>query len=498
MWNSTAASIQAGSTSSTNDPSREQNFQHQEEDEEEEEEELLQESSGRYQGEYYESDTSNDTGTESLTWISWFCSLSGHEYFAEVAEDFIEDDFNLTGLNSTVPFYKEALEMILDVEPEEESLKVPDVSLVENSAEVLYGMIHQRYILTRQGLQQMVDKYENNHFGHCPRVYCQPTAVVPCGRNDHPGLETVKLFCPNCLDLYTPPSSRYHNIDGAYFGTTFPHLLFQQFPELLPNTPTRIYEPKIFGFKVNERSRSGPRMQWLRMRPNVDSDEDGEDVSDIEGENDDGEDDESLLDQGGGENNGAPETTNQSGVYGTEIIRTYKLGHKSNEGGNNEMLSTNIVKQEKPLTQKLLVNTRDQAMREEEWAKESVQDDNFGISPLVTLLPLLASSTVDVPTQTSINTTDSSAEPPLLSSPSSSSSSSSLRTLLETSPETVSPESSSNQTSYTNTTNLTQCENDALNTVSLSVSGKDHNIMLEERSTMMVESNKGKRVELLN
>lgn len=239
-------------------------------------------------------------------------------------------------------------------------------------------------------------------------------------------------------------------------------------------------------------------MQWLRMRPNVDSDEDGEDVSDIEGENDDGEDDESLLDQGGGENNGAPETTNQSGVYGSEIIRTYKLGHKSNEGGNNEMLSTNIVKQEKPFTQKLLVNTRDQAMREEEWAKESVQDDNFGISPLVTLLPLLASSTVDVPTQTSIKTTDSSAEPPLLSSPSSSSSSSSLRTLLETSPETVSPESSSNQTSYTNTTNHTQCENDALNTVSLSVSGKDHNIMLEERSTMMVESNKGKRVELLN
>lgn len=37
--------------------------------------------------------------------------------FAEVSEDFIEDDFNLTGLSQLVPFYKEALEMILDVEP---------------------------------------------------------------------------------------------------------------------------------------------------------------------------------------------------------------------------------------------------------------------------------------------------------------------------------------------------------------------------------------------
>ena len=52
-----------------------------------------------------------------MTWISWFCSLPGHEYFCEVAEDFIEDDFNLTGLNAMVPFWKEAMEMVLDVEP---------------------------------------------------------------------------------------------------------------------------------------------------------------------------------------------------------------------------------------------------------------------------------------------------------------------------------------------------------------------------------------------
>ena len=51
------------------------------------------------------------------SWIASFCSLLGHEYFAEVSEEFIEDDFNLTGLNAMVPFWKEAMEMVLDVEP---------------------------------------------------------------------------------------------------------------------------------------------------------------------------------------------------------------------------------------------------------------------------------------------------------------------------------------------------------------------------------------------
>lgn len=126
-----------------------------------------------------------------------------------------------------------------------------------------------------------------------------------------PGIDTVKLFCPNCCDVYSPPSSKYSQVDGAFFGTSFAGLFFQTYPELLsapfapaantvpssaatpsegaspsPSRPIggevivnrnvhggqrpalgKVYVPRIYGFKVSERARSGPRMKWLRERP---------------------------------------------------------------------------------------------------------------------------------------------------------------------------------------------------------------------------------------
>ncbi|KAJ1738732.1 casein kinase 2 regulatory subunit, partial [Coemansia sp. RSA 1821] len=201
-------------------------------------------------------------------WISWFCSLKGHEYFCEVPEEYIEDEFNLTGLSQTVNYYFEALDVILDIEDDnDEPLDPDELEAIDSSAEILYGLIHARYIISRNGLYQMNEKYKNGDFGVCPRYCCDGTFVVPCARTDVPERESVKLFCPSCLDIYTPPNSRYQKVDGAYFGTTFPHMFFQAFPALMPEDPSPIYTPKIYGFAINEASRTGPRMQWLRMRP---------------------------------------------------------------------------------------------------------------------------------------------------------------------------------------------------------------------------------------
>eukprot|EP01113_Clastostelium_recurvatum_P018800 TRINITY_DN2216_c0_g1_i1.p1 TRINITY_DN2216_c0_g1~~TRINITY_DN2216_c0_g1_i1.p1 ORF type:complete len:275 (-),score=55.54 TRINITY_DN2216_c0_g1_i1:117-941(-) len=188
---------------------------------------------------------------EETSWISWFCSLRGNEFFVEVDEEYIQDDFNLTGLGSMVPNYEYALDMILDVEPDE-PLNEDQQEVVESAAEMLYGLIHARYVLTARGLSAMVEKYTAVEFGRCPRVYCAGQPVLPVGQADVPRTNTVKVYCPKCNDIYYPKYSRHCNIDGAYFGTTFPHLLLTTYPDLIPQKSQQVYVPRIYGFKIHK------------------------------------------------------------------------------------------------------------------------------------------------------------------------------------------------------------------------------------------------------
>ena len=195
---------------------------------------------------------------EEISWISWFCSLKGNEFFCEVEETYIQDKFNLTGLMELVQLYRQALDMILDFEHEEE---VPEEMSedIENAAEHLYGLIHARFILSNRGLQLMLEKYLAGDFGTCPRVLCENQAVLPIGLHDSPGQSTVKIYCPRCREVYNPKSSRYQHVDGAYFGTTFPHMLFAVHAESFEKLSKSPFVPRIYGFKLHESA-------WEEMR----------------------------------------------------------------------------------------------------------------------------------------------------------------------------------------------------------------------------------------
>ena len=118
--------------------------------------------------------------------------------------------------------------MNLDEEPNDELR-----DQIEASARHLYGLIHARFIITSRGLAKMVEKYKKYDFGRCPRVLCYGQPLLPVGLSDIPYQKAVKLYCQRCEDIYSPKSTRHGQIDGAYFGSTFPHMLLMVYPQLI-------------------------------------------------------------------------------------------------------------------------------------------------------------------------------------------------------------------------------------------------------------------------
>ncbi len=57
-----------------------------------------------------------------------------------------------------VPYYEYALDLVLDVESPGSALSDEQHELLEAAAELLYGLVHARYIVTARGLATMLEK----------------------------------------------------------------------------------------------------------------------------------------------------------------------------------------------------------------------------------------------------------------------------------------------------------------------------------------------------
>ena len=94
----------------------------------------------------------------------------------------------------------------------------------------LYGLIHARYILTDEGLELMYDKYKNKVFGCCPKIKCKNQPVLPIGISEKLLYNRVKVYCPKCEEVYSP--DYWVDLDGAYFGPSFPHEFLEAYPKI--------------------------------------------------------------------------------------------------------------------------------------------------------------------------------------------------------------------------------------------------------------------------
>jgi casein kinase II subunit beta len=195
---------------------------------------------------------------EERSWMEWFLSLKAHDILVEIDEEYALDKFNLTGLMLDDPtYFQDALALITDTLEEHEKLRQGFErekhrhNRVITTALQMYGLIHARYILTPAGMKKMLTKFQRGVFGKCPRTLCQNQVMLPCGLYDTPRSGGLKFFCPSCEELYEPINRRYQVIDGAYFGSTFPHLFLLTYREHVTKNPKEVYIPKIFGFKLH-------------------------------------------------------------------------------------------------------------------------------------------------------------------------------------------------------------------------------------------------------
>lgn len=213
-------------------------------------------------------DDATDSSEYAQMWIDLFLGRKGHEYFCDVDPEYITDRFNLINLQKTVSKFSQVVQYIVDELDDGivENMSKARLEQLENDARKFYGLIHARYIITVKGLQKMLSKYKDADFGRCSRVYCNFQPLLPVGLHDVPGIDSCKLYCPSCEDLYNPKSSRHSSIDGAYFGTSFPGMFLQAFPDMVPRHPTKRYVPKIFGFELHKQAQLTRWQELQRLK----------------------------------------------------------------------------------------------------------------------------------------------------------------------------------------------------------------------------------------
>ena len=181
---------------------------------------------------------------------------------------------NSDGSSSGTSLYKNALRLMLKEDETENSNSTLSSTYtpfqIQKAAEVLYTMVHARYVSSPRGLDTIRRMFKRNTdvgiepiFGRCCRINCNGMPLLPIGISDKfdiwgkggAGRKAMR-YCPSCNETFYMWESK---VDGAAWGTSFAHLfLMAQGSEVFPlalksNVANKIRQPprKIFGFRIH-------------------------------------------------------------------------------------------------------------------------------------------------------------------------------------------------------------------------------------------------------
>jgi casein kinase II subunit beta len=184
------------------------------------------------------------------SWVSWFVESSRGSIFIPIDREYLENNYNFYGLRQKVPNFKYSLDLIRgpyvprDQRPPDWPTDIDDFGMC------LYGLLHARYLITPAGQGKMLEKVQAGAYPRCPRMLCRGCFSFPYGTSDDIGQSNVKVFCPNCHDVYSIPEKRFAAMDGAFFGPSWVHIFLARFPQLVPPEMPERYVPRIFGFRI--------------------------------------------------------------------------------------------------------------------------------------------------------------------------------------------------------------------------------------------------------
>ena len=196
-----------------------------------------------------ENDSNSDNRFPEVSeggWLEWFARLEGNEFLCEIDRDFITNKSNLIGIKC-----EQYLDTLLSPDAPNDATSLTEEYLdTLQAVKEVYGKIHKRFIKTAKGLVLIREKYLNGVYGTCPRILCDKQILLPIGLSEDEKFSRVKVYCPLCEEVYNTRHQGF-DIDGAYFGTSFPQAFLMAYPDLNPKLKEyKGYIPKLFGFRI--------------------------------------------------------------------------------------------------------------------------------------------------------------------------------------------------------------------------------------------------------